>query len=137
MILFLDDDHFRAALAYQRMTPEERGDVIWCKTVNEAINVLWDYRDDLTKVMLEHDLNGEDYVNIKRTDSGMELVRFIEGLYKTNMNEFLKYKKVRFIIHTWNNVAGIKMSQRLNNLGLDVHYVPFGMTGEMNYGRIQ
>ena len=136
MLLFLDDDPYRAALAYERMTKDERDHTIWCKTIEEAIQTLWDYRETLTKVMLEHDLNGEDYVNIKREDCGMEIVRFLECLYKNNKNEFFKFRKIKFIIHTWNSVAGIKMSKRLKALQLDVHYIPFGMAGEMNYGRV-
>jgi hypothetical protein len=135
-ILFLDDDPIRAVMAYERMSQEDRDKTIWCKTVQEAIQTLWDYRDVLTKVMMEHDLNGEDYVNIKRDDVGMEVVRFIENIYKSNMNEFLKFRKIKFVIHTWNSVAGIKMTQRLAALYLDAHYIPFGMTGEMKYGRV-
>ena len=136
MILFLDDDPLRAVLAYERMVKEDRDQTIWCKTAEEAIQTLWDYRNTLTKIMLEHDLNGEDYVNIKRNDCGMEVVRFLESLYKENLNEFLKFRQIRFIVHTWNSVAGIKMCSRLKALHLNVHYIPFGMTGEMNYGRV-
>jgi hypothetical protein len=118
------------------MPPEERDNTVWCKTADEAIKILWDYKNVLTKVMLEHDLGGEDYVNIKRNDCGMEIVRFLEGLHKNSKKDFFEFRKIKFTIHTWNAVAGIKMSKRLKALDLDVHYVPFGMTGEMNYGRV-
>lgn len=127
MILFLDDDALRAVLAYERMTQHDKDHTIWCKTAAEAIQTLWDYRDVLTKVMMEHDLNGEDYVNIKRDDCGMAIVRWLEGLYKKNMNEFLKFRKIKFIIHTWNPAAGNKMYKRLKAVGLKVEYVPFGL----------
>jgi hypothetical protein len=125
MILFLDDDPARAALAYQRFTPEDRAKVIWCQTAEEAICTLRDYKNLLTKVMLDHDLGGEHFVHTAREDCGMEVVRYLERLHKRNELEGLKTVKYR--IHTWNVDSGNVMFKRLKGIGLKVEYVPFGM----------
>jgi len=125
MILFLDDDPARAALAYQRFVPGKRERVIWCQTVEEAITTLKDYRELLTEVHLDHDLGGEHYVHTAREDCGMEVVRFLERLAKKDALGGLKNTKFR--IHTWNVDAGNVMHKRLKGIGLKVDYVPFGL----------
>lgn len=127
MILFLDDDSNRAALAYQRMSKEDRERVIWCQTAEEAIVTLNDYSNKLEKAMLDHDLGGEHYVNTKRNDCGMEVVRFLEKLSEDNPKKFSNLKNTIFIIHTWNEHAGPVMVERLSKLGLKVEYRPFGL----------
>lgn len=127
MILFLDDDPQRAVLAYNRMSEKDREHTIWCQTAEETIITLWDYRDRLTKVCLDHDLGGKQYVNTKREDCGMEIVRYLEKIHHTKPDEFEKLKAAEFIIHTWNGHAGPIMVDRLKKLGLTVRYVPFGM----------
>ena len=127
MILFLDDDPNRAALAYQRMTKDQKERTIWCKTVQETITTLWDYRNELELVMLDHDLNGETYVNIKRDDCGMEVVRFLERLSRREQKEFKKFREnVKFIIHSHNTYAGPRMVERLQAIGLVTVLHPFG-----------
>lgn len=127
MILFLDDDPHRAVLAYNRMSEGDRSNTIWCTTAEETIITLWDYRDQLSRVHLDHDLGGKQYVNTKRDDCGMEVVRYLEKIYRNKPDEFAKLKDTEFIIHTWNAHAGPIMVDRLKKLGLTVRYVPFGM----------
>ncbi len=127
MIIFLDDMAERAAIAYERMTEERRNRVIWCRTVEEAVTSIWDYRDDLTEVMLEHDLDEKQYVHSDREDCGMEVVRFLEKKVKQEPDEFEKLKKTKFIVHTWNEFAGPVMTRRLGKLGLSVDRIPFGL----------
>lgn len=124
--LFLDDDPNRAAIAYQRMTKEDREATIWCQTVEEAIITLWDYRDTLTVVSLDHDLNGETYMNVANPLCGMEVVRWLEEKAVKEPAEFDKFKKMEFTIHSWNEYAAPKMFNRLTDLGLKVKYRPFG-----------
>jgi hypothetical protein len=126
MILFLDPDPKRAVLAFQRMTPEDSNKTIWCKTVLEAQTTLWNYRGELTRVHLEHDLGEQAYMNTASEESGMELVRYLERLAKHSYPEFAEFK-AKFIVHTWNEHAGPIMVERLSNIGLDVEYKPFGM----------
>lgn len=125
MILFLDDDPARAALAYQRFKPTDRERVIWCQTAEEAICTLRDYKDKLTAVMLDHDLGGEHYVHTAREDCGMEVVRYLEKLAKKN--ELGGLKNAHYRIHTWNVDSGNVMYRRLKGIGLKVEYLPFGL----------
>jgi hypothetical protein len=127
MILFLDPDPKRAVLAHQRMTDEDQSNTIWCKTVLEAQTTLWNYRHELTRVHLEHDLGEHPYANTRSEDCGMELVRYLERLSVHYDNEFPAYKKMEFIIHTWNDHAGPIMVERLRKIGLKVELKPFGM----------
>lgn len=127
MILFLDDSPERAAVAYQRMSKKERDHTIWCQTAQETIITLWDYRDVLTHVFLDHDLGGETFVNTKREDCGMEVVRYLEKLHREKYDEFKKLTNTHFIVHTWNISAGEKMKKRLETIGLKVEFKPFGM----------
>ena len=127
MILFLDDSAQRAVLAYERMPVADRSRTIWCATAEEAIVTLWDYRDQLTTVRLDHDLGGEEYVNTKREDCGMEVVRYLEKMSRDKPEEFEKLKQASFIVHSWNGHAAPIMVERLTKIGLDVEYVPFGM----------
>lgn len=125
MILFLDDDPARAALAFQRMNPEDQSKTIWCSTVEEAILTLKDYKDSLTRIMLGHDLGGRKNVHTASEECGMEVVRFLERLAKKNALGNLK--NVYFRIHSWNIDAGNVMYKRLKGIGLKVEYLPFGL----------
>jgi hypothetical protein len=127
MILFLDDSPERAAVAYQRMSKDEQDQTIWCRTVEETITTLWDYREVLKFVFLDHDLGGETYVNTKREDCGMEVVRYLENLSVKEPIEFNQFENIKFIIHSWNITAGAKMMERLKTIGLNVDFKPFGM----------
>jgi hypothetical protein len=127
MILFLDPDPKRAALAYQRMNEEDQSNTIWCKTFEEGQTTLWNYRDELTEVHMEHDLSGTPYMNTRSEESGMELVRYLERLSIHHDDVFGAYKKMEFTIHTWNDHAGPIMVERLRKIGLKVELKPFGM----------
>lgn len=127
MILFLDDNPNRAVITHRRMTESERNRVIWCKTVEEAICTLWDYRERLERVMLDHDLGGQQYVNTKREDCGMEVIRYLERLSRKEPKEFDKLKAARFVVHSWNDHAGPQMVERLRKIGLTAYYNPFDL----------
>ena len=125
MVLFLDDDQHRAALAYQRWPEEKRDKTIWATTAQEAIDVLRDY--DLVEAHLDHDLGGETYVNSEREDCGMEVVRWLEDLDNVN-----KFKDTKFIVHSHNYPAGAEMMSRLKKLDLTCVQIPFGHTQELD-----
>ncbi len=127
MILFLDPDPKRAVLAFQRMNEEDQSSTIWCKTVTEAQTTLWNYREELTEVYLEHDLGEHAYANTRSEESGMEIVRYLEKLSVHHDNVFGAYRKIRWTVHTWNDHAGPIMVERLRKIGLGVLYKPFGM----------
>jgi hypothetical protein len=122
-ILFLDDSPERAALAYQRMISIERDSTIWCRTAKEAIDVLKDYWERLSKVYLDHDLGGEQEdvpMHSGNEQSGMEVVRYLEDMDPD------KFKGCSFIVHSFNSHAGLKMVERLIYAGYKATYKPFG-----------
>jgi hypothetical protein len=108
------------------MTPKDRENTIWCKTVLEAQTTLWNYRGELTRVHLEHDLGEHPYMNTASEESGMEIVRYLERIEKHSYPEFAEIR-ASFVVHTWNEHAGPIMVERLRNIGLGVLYKPFGM----------
>lgn len=122
-ILFMDDKAERAALAYQRMTPDERNSTIWCRTAKEAISVLKEYSERLSKVYLDHDLGGLDEdvpMHSGNEQSGMEVVRYLEDTDPDRFHGCL------FIVHSFNEYAGPKMVERLLYAGYKAVYKPFG-----------
>lgn len=126
VILFLDDDPLRAALAYNRWPESKRDRVVWTTTAYETIRTIKEYEDTLEEINLDHDLGGEHWVSSGRPDSGMEVVRFFEELFHTDMEQFNKYKNVSFVIHSWNLPANFEMTDRLGKLGLKAVSQPFG-----------
>ena len=125
MILFLDDCANRAALAYQRWPEDKRNNTMWCTTAAEAIDVLKDYVDDLEEVHLDHDLGGEHFVDSRREDCGMEVVRWLQNIPHARL---LRYRKIKFVTHSWNFPAARSMHLKLLDLGLDSELIPFGTT---------
>ena len=121
VILFMDDSPERAALAYQRMTPEDQQHTIWCKSASECISVLRDYADRLKKVYLDHDLGGDEVTHPGNENSGMEVVRFLEK------QEQYDFEGCLFIVHSFNSYAGPRMAERLAHAGYVAKYEPFGM----------
>lgn len=123
VIVFLDDDPARAAIMHNRMTETDRNRTIWCTTVKETITTLRDYIGRLELVCLDHDLGGKHYVDSAREDCGMEVIRWVEKQPKSYLDQA---RKVKWSIHTWNLPAGKRMKERLQHLGFDVSYKPFG-----------
>lgn len=121
MILFLDDDVNRAAIAYQRSTEERRSKTIWCKTAQEAIQTLQQF--ELEEAHLDHDLEGPYYMDSRHHNCGMEVVRWLESHAADHT-----WDKVAFVVHSHNVRAAVKMVERLRASGYDVKYIPFGMT---------
>lgn len=119
-ILFMDDLPERAALAYQRMTKEDREHTIWCKSASECVSVLKDYAEILKRVYLDHDLGGDEVTHPGNDNSGMAVVRYLEHADRKLFDGCM------FIVHTHNEYAGLKMNERLRAAGYKSHYAPFG-----------
>lgn len=98
---------------------------MWVETAANAIEILQGYAEDLEEVYLDHDLGGEHYVDSRREDTGMEVVRYLERVSEV---ELKKFETTKFTIHSWNTYAGRQMTERLQKLGLDAVYKPFGMS---------
>ena len=122
MILWLDDSETRTAVAYERMTEEERNHTIWARTAAEAIEVIENYAEQLYRVSLDHDLGGTLYQDSRSENCGMEVVRFLE---RADMQLRDKMKNCQFIVHSWNIVAGRIMAERLRKAGYKAVHRPF------------
>ena len=121
VIVFLTADPKRAAIAYQRMLDSDSNRTFWVQTVSETIDMLTNYRERLETVHLEHDLESQGYSHPSSEESGTEIVRFLEK------KDPVDYEHVKFIINTWNESAGNRMTDRLREAGYNVRYQPFGL----------
>ena len=109
--LFLDDDPQRAALFL-----EHYPDAVWVTTVVECIEQLqtaWD------EIYLDHDLGGEQYVDVARDDCGMAVVRWLSSEPRPHL------KSARFFVHSHNGVAAYVMVLQMKALGLTALASPF------------
>ncbi len=109
-VLFLDDNPARAYVFLQR-----EPDAIVVETAAECIKHLqpgtyWD------EVHLDHDLNGESFVNPEREDCGMEVVRWI-CLNKPDV--------LTFVVHSHNFWEAPSMVAALRAAGYRTLEIPF------------
>ena len=112
-ILFLDDDPARAR-SFLTRHPQ----AVWVETAEECIARL---SEEWDQVHLDHDLGGEIYVDSRRPDCGMEVVRWLCAEPRAHVSETL------FIIHTLNAEAASSMLTSLREHGYHAVYRPFGV----------
>jgi hypothetical protein len=112
-ILFLDDDPARAA-AFLTRQPE----AVW---VENALDCIARLGDGWHQVHLDHDLGGEIFVDSKRPDCGMEVVRWLCAEAREQL------EKTLFIIHTHNAEAAETMVRTLREHHYLAVYRPFGI----------
>jgi hypothetical protein len=112
-ILFLDDDPGRAQVFLDRY-PE----AVWVRTAAECIARLSEVWD---QVHLDHDLEGEIYVDSSRHDCGMEVIRWLCS------QPHRSHSRTCFYIHTHNVEAAVLMVESLRRLGYQAVYQPFGV----------
>jgi len=120
LILYIEGSQERAAVAYNRMAPEHRDMTIWAKNPEEAISILKDYKHRLVLVFLSNDLNEFVRGDIRREDSGAEVVRFLE---RQDPDTF----KCGFIVQDHDKVIGKKLTNRLKAAGYRATHRPFGV----------
>jgi hypothetical protein len=111
-VLFLDDDPARAEV-FLADNPQ----AIWVETVEECLGRLV---EDWDEVHLDHDLGGQVFVDMNKTDCGMEVIRW---LCKERRDHLLS---ARFIVHTHNSLAGLLMVLQLQSSGYRAEFRPFG-----------
>lgn len=111
-ILFLDDDERRLETA-RRVYAQEH-DLHIVTTAKAAIDAL--QNDTFDVAMLDHDLEGEFFVDSSRVDCGMEVVRWMVQNRPVVGN---------VIVHSWNQRAGLEMTDALKKAGFNVEYTPF------------
>ncbi|MDX2036266.1 MAG: cyclic-phosphate processing receiver domain-containing protein [Isosphaeraceae bacterium] len=110
--LFLDDDPLRAE-AFLREHPG----TVWVTNVADCLARLEETWDE---VHLDHDLNGEMYVDISRDDCGMEIVRRLINPPRKHL------ASTRFYIHSHNASAAYMMMLQLKSFGYRAVLAPFG-----------
>jgi hypothetical protein len=112
-ILFLDDDPARAETFLS-----ENPQAIWVQTVEECLARLVEAWDE---VHLDHDLGGQVFVDMNKTDCGMEVIRW---LCKERRNHL---SSTRFFVHTHNSLAGLLMVLQMQSIGYRAEFRPFGV----------
>ena len=122
--VFLDDSSERAATLHQRLPEREVEHVVWVKNVAETLDFLINYRLRLRSVSLDHDLGGTTYQHSGSEECGMEIVRWLEHQNPKD------YEHVKFVVHSWNIEAAIKMVERLRSKGYRAFQKPFGLEGK-------
>ncbi len=110
--LFLDDDPERASLFLERYP-----DAVWVQTVPDCVAKLAETWDE---IHLDHDLGGEQFVDINRDDCGMEVVRWLGRERRRHL------RRSKFIVHSHNIAAAFEMVMSLQALGYRVDARPFG-----------
>jgi hypothetical protein len=110
--LFLDDDPRRAERFLQQVPT-----AVWVKSVAECLPRLIETWDE---VHLDHDLEGQRWVDTNRADSGMEVIRWL------CKEPRLHLRHTRFFVHTHNFVAGLLMVLQMHESGYTSEFRPFG-----------
>lgn len=113
-VLFLDDDPTRQR-RFAAANPGTRITSTAAETIAMLMVQPWEV------VHLDHDLGGEVYVDSNREDTGMEVVRWILAN---------RPRIGRIVVHTWNTVAGPRMSEDLRRAGYDAVWVRFALAPE-------
>lgn len=111
MSMLILEDHGGRIAYFQAMYPT----ATIVKTAQEAIEKL--QSQSWNQASLDHDLNGESFVDSSRDDCGMEVVRWIVA--NKPMIE-------QIIVHTANRKASELMYDALMQAGYDTVRVPFG-----------
>jgi hypothetical protein len=111
-VLFLDDDPLRAE-AFLAENPQ----AVWVQTVADCIARLAEPWDE---VHLDHDLGGEQFVDLTRDDCGMEVVRWLCLEPRPHL------RATRFQVHSHNPSAATMMGMHLMANGFAVELRPFG-----------
>jgi hypothetical protein len=109
--LFLDDDRARAD-EFLSVYP----DAVWVTTAAECIARLAESWDE---VHLDHDLGGEQHVDVARDDCGMAVIRWLSLEPRPHL------RRARFVVHSHNGVAAYVMMLQLKGMGLAASASPF------------
>ena len=121
-ILFLDDDPKRVS-RFIKFIPTAK----IRNTASQIISLIQS-TEQTDLLFLDHDLGGEIYVDPRRKDCGMEVVRFLIK----NKDEFVP-KISKIIVHTHNDKVIRQMTTSLRKVGYNVEQIFFG---ELNQYRI-
>lgn len=116
-VLFLDDRQKRIDVAVERYKDH---DLTVVRTAEDAIKALKDKTFFWDLVCLDHDLNGESFVDSNRKDCGMEVVRWMTA-FRGPLNQIVK----KVIIHSSNLGGAMTMYCALDARGYYTFYERF------------
>lgn len=102
-ILVLEDDQERIRQFKERFS-ERNCEAVFVETADDCIEQLSTVEYDI--VFLDHDLGGEQWVDIAHTNTGSEVARFWHQ--KENMN-----KEAIVVIHSYNNYGAEYMQKTI------------------------
>jgi hypothetical protein len=111
-LLFLDDDPRRAEIFLA-----EHPQAVWVETVAACVSRLEENWDE---VHLDHDLGGNQMVEVDNVDCGMQVVRWMCKEPRDHLRSTL------FFVHTHNLVAGLLMVMQMRSAGFAAEFQPFG-----------
>ena len=73
------------------------------------------------EVHLDHDLGGQQFVDINQIDCGMEVIRWLCKEPRQHLND------TSFFVHTHNSAAGLLMVLQMRTSGYRAEFRPFGL----------
>jgi hypothetical protein len=111
-VLFLDDDPRRAETFLA-----EHPQAVWVETVVDCVERL---RESWDEVHLDHDLGGQQHVDVDAVDCGMEVIRWMCKQPRDHL------RSTQFLVHTHNMVAGLLMVLQMRSSGFKAEFQPFG-----------
>jgi hypothetical protein len=94
-----------------------RPDAVWVTRADACVARL---AETWNEVHLDHDLNGERFVDVTRDDCGMAVVRWLCSRDRGHLRD------ARFFIHSHNVAAASQMLECLLHCGYRAEYRPFG-----------
>lgn len=113
-ILVLEDDPIRIRTFRFKMDPGY--DVMYVTTAQGAIDLLTENQFDV--IFLDHDLDGEEFVDMKNINTGSEVVRWLRAHGTTN--------DPYIVVHSLNSPAAENMAEGLKTAGFNFIYrIPF------------
>jgi len=110
-IFILEDSKERIAIFRSKLIGHE---LTIAETAADAIRLLDGNAYDI--IFLDHDLGGEEMVGVRGKNTGSEVVRWM----KPNLTNYCPV-----IIHSLNAPAAQYMKQELEDVGVEVHCIPF------------
>ena len=109
-VLFLDDDPARAE-SFLSENPQ----AVWVQTVEECLARLVETWEE---VHLDHDLGGEVFVDMNKTDCGMEVIRWLCRERRDHLTS------AHFFVHTHNSLAGLLMVLQMQASRIPIRVPP-------------
>ena len=114
-ILFLDDMEARTK-KFKSFVPSAR----CTETAVGMIGLINSSDEPIDYIFLDHDLGGQTFVDSSESNTGMEVVRWMEA----NQEDLPEIEVV--VVHSHNPVAAQNMVLKLQDMNINSEAIPFG-----------